>query len=167
MSKKDNKSTKKNKKQKEVNKDAKKDMTIEIGEKIYSTTDKLLENEKPQLILTSVLSFVSVLTIMVQMWPITEPIMLFYSLLFIVFALFVSIFVARDAFLAFLLVINKVTEPFAITSKQEKKAKERIIKGNKKVKDLGVGPKAEVTIKYFLEMEKTNTIYNAKYIGKI
>lgn len=134
-----------------------------LGRFIHKSSIGFLKAEKLQLLLTSAMTFICVLFLMAQLWPIHDANELAMAAFLILFIMFVVICVSRCALLHFFMFLAKKFEPFAeYESNKEKQEKEE--KKNKS-SDLGSGPVAEVSFKYFIELEKEKNIYNAKYVG--
>lgn len=142
-----------------------------LGRFIHKSSIGFLKAEKLQLLLTSAMTFVCVLFLMAQLWPIHDANELAMAAFLILFIMFVVICVSRCALLHFFMFLAKKFEPFAEyesnKEKTKREIKEKQEKEEKKNKssDLGSGPVAEVSFKYFIELEKEKNIYNAKYVG--
>lgn len=133
---------------------------LSAGNKIHNKANNVLENDKLRLILTAILSCLAVVFTMSLMWPICDFTSLIYAVALIIFVFVIVIFITKYLFTNIALFVAKASQPFADSYKQMNEKR----KSNSS-KVLGMGPKAEVGIKYFIEQEKDKSVYCAKYIG--
>lgn len=140
-----------------------------IGYKLHMIAESGLDNDKPQLIVTSILSFAEVFLIAVLAWPIRDLYSLCIALICIAISITFTIFLTKCVSIRLLLYIASKTEKYALSyqnkviSNENAKAMENGEKPKEKV--LGTGPKAEVSLRYFIEQEKNLNPHNARYLG--
>lgn len=154
------------------------------GNRIYKFAEGCLSHERLQLSMTTVLSFISVLTVLWRMWPFHGLYMVMYAVFICLFAICMIILITKCAFVNVMVAISNVMKPYADCfsnlphDEKKETAREACRRGNvknvrhkpEKINDAGIGglgsgPKAEVSIKYFIEIEKGRSIYNAHYLG--
>ena len=142
------------------------------GAFIYRKAAKLAESDVLEMILTTLMSFLIITAALFEIFPFES---ILHTIIIIVVALFlISLSIGLiNALIPLLLgAICKLTAPFAYLNNHCNRNLDKDLEGEPRYTTstgVGVGPKAEVGIKYFIEMEKKNKhkgFYKAKYVSK-
>lgn len=142
------------------------------GAFIYEKASNALQSDVVEMVLTTIVSFIVIVTMLFEIFPIRSAFNTIMLIIIAIIAISLAIWLINLLVPAFFRMICKVTEPFAYMNEHCKQKLDEDLNGEPRFKTssgLGVGPKAEVGIKYFIELEKKNSrngFYKAKYIGR-
>lgn len=146
------------------------DFVRRAGTTVHSLAEACIDNEKIRQRMAGIFSFVAVSAILVIMWPIRGTAMWICTIFLCLSAMAGIIFLTKCAFLDIMITLSEMTEDFRGDSEKihGTKRKECGTQGavNGQAGGLGAGPKAEVSIRYFIELEKTRTSCRAVYVGR-
>lgn len=103
--------------------------------KIYVLCEKCLNNEKPQLYVTSALSFATVLYILIHTWPIRSLLSMAYTLITMVIALAIIIFLTKCVFVNALITLSERVQPFIMECEEVEEVKRQADESAKEYKE--------------------------------
>lgn len=141
------------------------------GKKVFDAAQKVLENEKVPLAVTTLLSFLAVYFIISSVWPVKSGLELGYAMLIVIFSLFLIVAFTRAAVRFLFFSIAHACKPLA--EKYDEVMAEGFVdnevrqSSSKRSRVLGTGSEAEVSLRYFINREKKLSLYNAKYMGPV
>lgn len=129
--------------------------------KAYQVLNKALDDEEPQLALTSVLSFFTVIGLLMGFWPIQG----LFSWIVVIFLCCMGTGIcAIIVEYGYHFIVGALTIFFYIPASFYQKCK-KALEQEESSSSMGAGKRAEVGIKYFIEKDKTRPICHAKYLG--
>lgn len=138
-----------------------------IRKKLKKTEDCNIKNEKLLLAASLIFSFALSAAIIQLMWPLHSWLEFGYLAVYIAFAVCVSAFIIRSVFPCLFSYIMRLFGQHDACRIKSSVKNNTESQHEFKNRTPGVGPQAEVGIRYFIEREKNMEVYNAEYLGPV